>query len=127
MMNLATFLSSGVMSSVVVLILALVTFVVVFIYCLRKSNSEDERLTAAWLIRNDIRVRQIVMSLSYVCGISSKGRKRHPLLRKKIRLLLELRYLVKDYDPDISPKELQIICRELLLMSQHVKDKRLEK
>ena len=127
MMNLATFLSSGVMSSVVVLILALVTFVVVFIYCLRKSNSEDERLTAAWLIRNDIRVRQIVMSQSYVCGISSKGRKRHPLLRKKIRLLLELRYLVKDYDPDISPKELQIICRELLLMSQHVKDKRLEK
>ena len=106
------------------LLAALFTASALVISYLRNRNKREEKITARWLIRNDPRVGQIVLSLPY---LTSTSKAKGPLARKKIRLLLELREVIKTYQPEIINEELKVICRDIIFVSYHLEKQRAKK
>ncbi len=103
----------------IITIVCCVTVILLKKYASRKS---EKKKTAAWLLKNDDRVSQIIIVLSHFPKrtLAKKGL----LNRKKSRLYLEMYLRVKDSFPDANSEEVQQICKDLILVSDHVRKKR---
>ena len=123
MLDSATFLQIDALGLLAALFIALL----LALYFFSGRGKSEENLTARWLIRNDPRVAQIVLSLSYLTSITRKSSGKGPLTRKKIRLLLDLREIIKSHQPGIMHEEIKTICRDIILISHHLEKQRKEK
>ena len=124
MLSVSTFLQTGSVASVVYIILGMFILAVAALFYVRKKTDAFAPKSAVWIIRNDARIAQIVMILSYFDASSFKRKRKSMLARKRIRLVLEMQIKVREYNPEAPIKEVQNICRDLLLMSQYVRNKR---
>ena len=125
MLHASTFLQTGPVGGVVLLLLGMIVITVALLFYLRKKPATVIQKSAGWLVRNDARIAQIVMTLSYFGPGSFK--KKSFMSRKRIKLILEMRLRVKDHLPEASSLEIQSACRDLLILTQAVRKKRSEK
>ena len=124
MLQFSTSLQMGVLHVPVWAWLTIVAFTAyVIIAWILSKNSLPRTYGSAWLLRNDRRVAQLVMSLSYIDNL--KNHRRY-LARKRRRFEAELLAIIREHNPDAYLDLIQIIFRELLLTAKRIATKRKE-
>ena len=89
-----------------------------------KKRSSDLENYLHGLLRRDERLAQVVAHLSYLHDLSGGTRLKGPLARKKMKLILEMRMRIRKHRPNSSSDDVSHLCRQLLITSRTVSDKR---
>ena len=79
------------------------------------------------LLRQDKRLAQIVSHLSYLHDLSSETQLESALVRKKMKLILEVRMRIRKYKPNSSMEEVSCVCQQLIVLSRAMRDRRQHK
>tara|TARA_Y100000310_G_C20630556_1_gene788388 strand:+ start:999 stop:1373 length:375 start_codon:yes stop_codon:yes gene_type:complete len=70
------------------------------------------------LLRQDKRLAQIVSHLSYLHDLSGETQLENSLVRKKMKLILEVRMRIRKYKPNSSTEEVSRVCQQLIVLSR---------
>jgi len=89
-----------------------------------KKHLNDSKYSLRGLLRQDKRLAQVVSHLSYFHDLDNENRLKEPLVRKKMKLILEMWMRIRKHCPDSSTEDVSRLCRQLISVSRSMKEKR---
>ena len=92
-----------------------------------KKRSANIKHTLRELLCQDERLAQIVSQLSYLHDLSNSTQLKSSLVRKKMKLILEVRMRIRKHRPNSSSEDVSRVCRQLIVVSQTLRDRRQHK